>query len=119
MYILEHESGKFVALDYASGGYPYLVDDWPSAKIWRDEQEVRRYATMFQKEPWKLFRVDLNKVDWIPLEGQLGGSTECVHTRHCCVLHGCKYGDETCPVVLKQKHQDHKCEQCYDSNYWR
>lgn len=23
-----------------------------------------------------------------------------VHDRHCCPVHGCKYGDEDCPVVL-------------------
>ena len=23
-----------------------------------------------------------------------------VHSRHCCVEHGCKYGEEDCPVVI-------------------
>ena len=22
-----------------------------------------------------------------------------VHRTHCCILHGCKYGDDDCPVV--------------------
>ena len=22
-----------------------------------------------------------------------------IHEEHCCILHGCKYGDDDCPVV--------------------
>ena len=38
-----------------------------------------------------------------------------VHESHCCPKHGCKYGDEECPVVLglTQKHNEH-CEMCED-----
>lgn len=35
-----------------------------------------------------------------------------VHETHCCVLHGCKYGEEDCPVVLKQTKQRYTCESC-------
>lgn len=35
-----------------------------------------------------------------------------VHGAHCCIHHGCKYGDEDCPVVLK-KIGGIKCEDCY------
>ncbi len=31
---------------------------------------------------------------------------------HCCKQHGCKYGKETCVVVLGTHEQDHSCEQC-------
>ena len=31
---------------------------------------------------------------------------------HCCVLHGCKYGYDDCPVATKQVVQDYVCEQC-------
>jgi hypothetical protein len=36
-----------------------------------------------------------------------------VHESHCCPKHGCKYGDEDCPVVLKltKKHNEN-CESC-------
>jgi hypothetical protein len=36
-----------------------------------------------------------------------------VHEVHCCPKHGCKYGDDTCPVVLglTTKHSNH-CESC-------
>jgi hypothetical protein len=35
-----------------------------------------------------------------------------VHTGHCCVLHGCKYGDDDCPVETGAKEQSYSCEQC-------
>lgn len=34
-----------------------------------------------------------------------------VHTEHCCVNCGCKYGeDEYCPVVNKTKKQSYTCK---------
>jgi len=37
-----------------------------------------------------------------------------VHDGHCCTKHGCKYGDEDCPVVLG-KEPGIFCEDCeYD-----
>ncbi|MNR22365.1 hypothetical protein D3C85_1393130 [compost metagenome] len=38
--------------------------------------------------------------------------SSCVHTRHCCSTHGCKYMDEDCPVVLGIKEQECLCEDC-------
>lgn len=35
-----------------------------------------------------------------------------VHQAHCCVQHGCKYGDKDCPVVKKEIKQDYLCEFC-------
>jgi hypothetical protein len=35
-----------------------------------------------------------------------------VHTEHCCVLHGCKYGNDDCPVQLGDKKQSFPCETC-------
>ena len=37
-----------------------------------------------------------------------------VHASHCCVLHGCKYGDEDCPVVSGEIKQEYICEDCGD-----
>ena len=34
------------------------------------------------------------------------------HTEHCCEMHGCKYGETTCPVVLGVKPQSFPCETC-------
>ena len=35
-----------------------------------------------------------------------------VHTEHCCVMHGCKYGNRDCPVERRVKHQSYDCEDC-------
>lgn len=35
-----------------------------------------------------------------------------VHKTHCCILHGCKYGDHDCPVVNAEVRQDYFCETC-------
>lgn len=34
------------------------------------------------------------------------------HQTHCCVIHGCKYGDKECPVVSKEIMQEYLCEDC-------
>ncbi len=36
-----------------------------------------------------------------------------VHTEHCCVLHGCKYGDDNCPIWLGWQKQSYCCESCW------
>lgn len=35
-----------------------------------------------------------------------------VHRTHCCDKHGCKYGEDKCPVVLGSVKQDYPCETC-------
>lgn len=37
---------------------------------------------------------------------------EGVHRTHCCVAHGCKYGDRNCPVETGRIKQDYVCEEC-------
>lgn len=37
-----------------------------------------------------------------------------VHAAHCCARHGCKYGDDACPVVSGQVEQEYPCEECGD-----
>lgn len=39
-----------------------------------------------------------------------------VHATHCCKEHGCKYGDEDCPVYLGIIKQEYPCEYCEDTN---
>ena len=36
-----------------------------------------------------------------------------VHKTHCCILHGCKYRDNNCPVITEQIKQIYSCEECY------
>lgn len=35
-----------------------------------------------------------------------------VHRAHCCKWHGCKYGDEDCPVVNGEVEQNYLCYEC-------
>lgn len=35
-----------------------------------------------------------------------------IHTEHCCIVHGCKYGEEDCTVMQKKQPQSHRCELC-------
>lgn len=35
-----------------------------------------------------------------------------VHTEHCCLEHGCKYGDDNCTVVTGKEPQSFPCETC-------
>lgn len=37
-----------------------------------------------------------------------------VHASHCCFQHGCKYGDDDCPVASGQVKQLYDCEECYN-----
>lgn len=36
------------------------------------------------------------------------------HKGHCCLAHGCKYGDDDCPVKCGKAVQTGPCEQCHD-----
>lgn len=47
---------------------------------------------------------------------ELGGpeAEKDVHTDHCCIVHGCKYGDASCPVETGQKKQSYLCAVCTD-----
>lgn len=36
------------------------------------------------------------------------------HRTHCCIIHGCKYHDENCPVTSGEIEQEYPCEDCND-----
>lgn len=36
-----------------------------------------------------------------------------VHDAHCCVIHGCKYGDPGCPVSIGEE-LGIECEECFN-----
>lgn len=40
-----------------------------------------------------------------------------VHVTHCCIVHGCKYGDRDCPVVLGKSDQHYLCEDCKEAPF--
>jgi len=46
-------------------------------------------------------------------KGLLPKSMKDVHTEHCCIRHGCKYGkDDECTVMTKRAPQRYICERC-------
>lgn len=38
-----------------------------------------------------------------------------VHKTHCCIIHGCKYLNDDCPVVLDKIEQQYICEDCHNT----
>jgi len=36
---------------------------------------------------------------------------------HCCVIHGCKYSLDDCPVVTEKEPQDGGCYECYEDQH--
>lgn len=52
----KEDAGKFVGLDHASGGYPYLTDRIASIHIWHNYDEACRYRNMFDKE-WIIYEL--------------------------------------------------------------
>ena len=40
------------------------------------------------------------------------GKNYAVHARHCCVIHGCKYGHDDCPVGYGEVEQQFPCIEC-------
>ncbi len=42
-----------------------------------------------------------------------------VHTRHCCLAHGCKYFDSQCTVTRKRRSlpQEGPCERCREEGF--
>lgn len=37
------------------------------------------------------------------------------HKTHCCIMHGCKYMNEDCAVVLDRVKQEYICEECQNT----
>lgn len=55
--------------------------------------------------------------DWIGVEKEFKTTNITkedwgVHITHCCLEHGCKYGDDECPVELGLVKQQYSCEMC-------
>jgi len=37
-----------------------------------------------------------------------------VHAAHCCIIHGCKYNNDDCPVTNGRVEQKYPCEGCIE-----
>jgi len=60
---------------------------------------------------WQAYQDVLNAIEasfFKPIQ-----TKKCVHTEHCCIEHGCKYGDSDCPVELGYQAQSYPCESCH------
>ncbi len=53
---------KYVAMDSASGGYPYITDNFMSTKVWSTKKDAEDYQKMFKDEKWQLRK--LNGLDF-------------------------------------------------------
>lgn len=47
---------------------------------------------------------------FVPAPAAPSESEKDVHTDHCCIVHGCKYGDDACTVTTGRKKQSASCE---------
>jgi hypothetical protein len=68
-----------------------------------NSEDVKIVENVFKKQD--------NSNEWIevpPLPLEKYG----VHRTHCCIFHGCKYGDFECPVSDGKIKQDFPCEDC-------
>ena len=106
-YILRYPNGKYVARDQTS-----VTIEFSHAKIWDSMAEAIDYSKTHLKEHLLLFKVKLKQIPVFQDMEREPESNRCVHTEHCCLFHGCKYGNQGCPVANGAKRQSHLCEQC-------
>lgn len=61
-YIIKNnKTGEYIAIDQASGGYPYDTDIF-NAKIWHTKQEAREYNKMSFNHDWSLCIIKINEI---------------------------------------------------------
>lgn len=86
---LESELEKLIRQKFTSW------NDIPVDRIMIKREEYEKALGVSKMEPFK------------PVSNK-----KCVHTEHCCVIHGCKYGSINCPVEHREKLQSYPCESC-------
>jgi hypothetical protein len=57
-------------------------------------------------------------VRYINIETEKQLNNDGVHVGHCCLEHGCKYGDKNCPVANGRLAAEFPCEQCDEDKEW-
>lgn len=82
--------------------------------LWRKNEELGREVERLNSLVDGAMTVTAALMDEVARLNSSPGSAgeKCVHTEHCCKDHGCKYGDEACPVVNGVKAQSFPCEDC-------
>ena len=78
--------------------------------------EAFRYATIVQMTALRRMYPDVYEIwkYWQEDRHPEPEENKCTHTEHCCFVHGCKYCEDNCPVVTRQKKQSHPCMDCED-----
>lgn len=66
-FVIKTVNGKYIAVDAASGGYPYETERISDAKIWSSKQEAFAYNNLFKKQNWTLHRlvIETTLVSWV------------------------------------------------------
>jgi hypothetical protein len=113
-----------------SGGEKLIeIGPWSVMRLMPDGSAILYRNPLGTVQSLALSRHDLEVIKSIALPVRMftpgPDSEKDVHTEHCCVIHGCKYGDDrgydnnTCPVTTKKKKQSFACESCYaDAEGW-
>lgn len=64
-------------------------------------------------EQYKIEQLEFDRIDHKkPTNTSIPEERWGVHRTHCCFKHGCKYGDDDCPVEIGLIAQDYLCESC-------
>lgn len=64
LYVIRHLNGKYVDLDSASGGYPYLVPEFRRAKMFDTFEAALGYKAVFDgnqfdSDAWRIVRCEV------------------------------------------------------------
>lgn len=57
-WVLKYPSGEYVALDTASGGYPYKASYPGAVKFWSTFEDANKYSMGFPKVKFTIHRVN-------------------------------------------------------------
>ena len=95
-----------------------VVSPFCMMRLMPDGSAIMYKTNMFRLQFIVLSRHDLEFIKGMTLPVRMftpgPESEKDVHTEHCCVVHGCKYGEnDTCPVTTETKKQSGACEYCY------
>lgn len=77
-----------------------------SRKLRHSVQQSMEDAALFITEEYDIVHPEIFETE------KEKESNKDVHTEHCCLEHGCKYGEDDCPVAAGRKVQSYPCESC-------
>lgn len=66
-YVIKTNTGNYIGIDQASGGYPFETGLIQHAQIWYLPKNAKDYYDKFPKENWELHiipEIQTIKIDW-------------------------------------------------------